>query len=77
MQKLFPWNLFKKIFDEKDWPEDMSFRRGELTNLIEALSIRSVDDDELALDIADVVTCIHVPLVATRWLQDQQTTSFS
>ena len=32
----------KKIFDEKEWPEDMSFRRGELTNLIEALSIPSV-----------------------------------
>ena len=49
----------KKIFDEKEWPEDMSFRRGELTNLIEALGIPSVDEDELALDIADLVTRIH------------------
>ena len=29
----------QKVFEEKEWPDDLSFKRGDLTNLVEALGI--------------------------------------
>ena len=49
----------KRVFEEKGWPENMSFMRENLTNLIEALGIPSVEKEELALDIAELVDRIH------------------
>ena len=52
-------DALKKVFEEKGWLEDLSFKQEDVLTLLEALGIPSESGEEMAIDIAELVNQIH------------------
>ena len=49
----------KKVFEEKGWPHDMSFKRQDLETLFQLLCVPEPEEEDMAEDITDLVDQIH------------------
>ena len=49
----------KKVFEEKGWPHDLSFKREDLATLLESLGVPESEEEDLSYDISDLVDQIH------------------
>jgi len=49
----------KKVFEEKGWPHDLSFKREDLATLLESLGVPESEEEDLPCDISDLVDQIY------------------
>ena len=48
-----------KVFEEKEWAHDLSFKREDLAALLESLGVPESEEEDLSYDISDLVDQIH------------------
>ena len=49
----------KKVFEEKGWPHDLSFKREDLATLLESLGVPESEEEDLPYGISDLVDQIY------------------